>query len=115
MVYVSDAIAYYVFHVTSLPLSLLLFVIYKNHKYHSIIAYFALTLLLSSINSCYLAFAKNGDIKNSANTFACDIQAFFMSYLNSSVIIWLVCIESNMALILLKRRKQQSGWARKQI
>ncbi|CAB4377304.1 hypothetical protein RhiirA1_438722 [Rhizophagus irregularis] len=115
MVFESDAIAFYAFHVTSLPLSLLLFVIYKNHKYHSTIAYFALTLIFSSINSCFLAFAKNGDIKNSANTLACDIQAFFISYLNSSAAIWPVCIQSNMTLILLKRRKQQSGWAGRQI
>src|SRR4051794_336251 len=117
MVFDSETIAYYAFHVTSMPLSLILFIIYKNHKYHPSIAYFALTLLFSSINTCFLAFLKKGDIGNTANTIPCDIQAFFISYLNSSAALWPVCIESNMILILLRkrRRQQQGGWSRNKI
>lgn len=117
MVFELQAIAYYAFHVTSMPLSLILFIFYKNHKYHPSIAYFALTLLFSSINTCTFAFFKRGNIENTANTIPCDIQAFFVSYLNSSAAIWPVCIESNMTLILLRkrRRQQEGGWSRIQI
>ncbi|CAG8484867.1 3143_t:CDS:2 [Funneliformis mosseae] len=104
MVFETDAVAYYTLHIISLPLSLSLFVLYKNHKHYSTVAYFSLTLFLSSINSCYLAFAKNGNLEDTANTFACAFQAFFLTYLNTSIALWLVCIEYNMTLIFTRNR-----------
>ncbi|CAG8441516.1 9620_t:CDS:2 [Funneliformis caledonium] len=104
MVFETDAVAYYTLHIISLPLSLTLFVLYKNHKHYSTVAYFALTLFLSSINSCYLAFAKNGNLEDTANTFACAFQAFFLTYLNTSIALWLVCIEYKMTLIFTRNR-----------
>jgi hypothetical protein len=117
MVFDLDAIVYYSLHIMSMPLSLILFIAYKNHKHYPSIAYFALTLLFSSINSSYLAFIKKGDIKNTANTIPCEIQAFFITYLNSSAAIWPICIGSNMTLILLRkrRRQQKGGWSTKQL
>ncbi|CAI2174549.1 14881_t:CDS:2 [Funneliformis geosporum] len=107
MVFESDAVAYYTFHIISLPLSLTLFILYKNHKHHSTIAYFALTLFISSINSCYLAFANNGNLGDTANTVACAFQAFFVTYLNTSIALWLVCIEYNGILIFTRRRRSR--------